>query len=180
MPEKPYIFVVTGPESTGKTTLAADLALYFHGTWIPEYARSYVSALDRAYTFDDVEKIARHQIGLLPPKKEYKGNYLFMDTDLIILKVWFREVYRKVPSWLEEEIGRRPVSGYLLCATDLPWLPDPVRENPGQKREYLFHKYREELQKYGLIYRIVTGMGPDRTQRAVQFIREITEEISGR
>ncbi|NOY37771.1 MAG: ATP-binding protein [Chlorobi bacterium] len=174
---KRRIFVITGPESTGKTTLAADLSVYFQGTWIPEYARKYVENLNKPYTYDDVERITKHQIGVIHEhEKAGTGNMLFLDTDLIILKVWFGEVYSRVPEWLEGEILRRPVSGYLLCATDLPWLPDPVRENPGNKREALFRIYQEELQNYGFPYRVVHGRGKERIRRAIVFIREMLKE----
>ena len=32
---------IIGPESTGKTTLAKDLAERYHGVYVPEYAREY-------------------------------------------------------------------------------------------------------------------------------------------
>lgn len=180
MEKKTRIIVITGPESTGKTTLAADLAIYFGGYWIPEYAREYVSSLKQAYTYEDVENIARHQLGVLDDPRLGKYAWIFLDTDLIILKVWFQEVYNRVPDWLEMAISERKVDGYLLCATDLPWLPDPVRENPGHRREILFRRYQEELQKYRLIYRIVCGTGPERTRRAAHFVREMMGSDPGK
>ena len=54
--------VICGPESTGKTTLARYLANYYNTKWIPEYAREYIGNLDRAYTYQDVEIIAKKQV----------------------------------------------------------------------------------------------------------------------
>ena len=54
---------IIGPESTGKSTLAQQLAEKYHGIYVPEYAREYVEQLQgRPYTYDDVCAIARHQI----------------------------------------------------------------------------------------------------------------------
>jgi len=46
---------VTGPESTGKTTLAKQLAEHYRGQYIPEYAREYIENLQNPYTFADIE-----------------------------------------------------------------------------------------------------------------------------
>ncbi len=54
--------VVTGPESTGKTEICKFLAAACKTEYIPEYAREYISSLNRPYTFEDVEKIARVQV----------------------------------------------------------------------------------------------------------------------
>ena len=45
---------ISGPESTGKSQLAAELAKRFNGVYVPEYAREYVGNLDRPYEFIDV------------------------------------------------------------------------------------------------------------------------------
>ena len=34
--------VLFGPESTGKTTLAKQLAAHFNTEWVPEYMREYI------------------------------------------------------------------------------------------------------------------------------------------
>ena len=57
----PYI-VITGPESTGKTELAAQLAQSLNCKWIPELSREYIARLGRPYQYSDVEEIARLQI----------------------------------------------------------------------------------------------------------------------
>ena len=53
---------IIGPESTGKSTLAAYLANRYKGLLIPEYARTYMEQLNRPYTYEDVVAIAKHQI----------------------------------------------------------------------------------------------------------------------
>ena len=60
--KKQVRIAVTGPESTGKTTLAMQLADLFNGQYIAEFAREYVEKLPAHYTFDDVEAIAKTQV----------------------------------------------------------------------------------------------------------------------
>jgi nicotinamide riboside kinase len=54
--------VISGPESTGKTTLAKDLASHYQTVYVYEYARDYIENLDRPYTYRDVVHIARKQL----------------------------------------------------------------------------------------------------------------------
>ena len=51
--------VVLGPESTGKSTLCAQLAEHYNTVWCPEFARTYLSEIKRNYTFHDLLNIAK-------------------------------------------------------------------------------------------------------------------------
>jgi nicotinamide riboside kinase len=75
---------------------------------------------------------------------KHSGHQLFFtDTWLIITKIWFEEVFQEVPAWIEMEIKKAEIDLFLVCDTDLPWIPDHVRENGGEKREYLQNRYIE-------------------------------------
>lgn len=163
--------VVTGPESTGKTTLSEALALHLNGLLIPEYARSYVENLDRPYAYGDLEAIARYQM-----KEESRltelagGRILFMDTWLIVTKVWFEVVFGAAPEWIEPYIESAGIDLFLVCKPDLPWVADAVRENGGEMRQKLFDRYCAEIEKYGFRYGIVDGFGEERLQNALRLI----------
>ena len=118
---------IIGPESTGKSTLAKYLANRYKGTLISEYARDYMENLDRPYTYEDVVAIAKHQVEEL---SNLNDELYFFDTELIVTKVWFLHKYGSCPDWLQQAILDYPMDVYLLTYPDLPWLPDPVRENP--------------------------------------------------
>lgn len=163
--------VVTGPESTGKTELSEALALKLNARWIPEFARTYVEKLDRSYQYTDLEVIARHQIRQEIEEAERNPNgIIFFDTWLIITKVWFEVVYGKYPGWLEEHIACSKIDLFLVCRPDLPWIPDPVRENGGEMRERLFERYCKEIEGYGFNFEIVEGFGEDRVKNAYRHL----------
>ena len=171
-----FKIAILGPESTGKTILASQLANHFKADWIPEYAREYIEKLKNPYTFNDVCKIALKQI---EQENYYQQNnldlnYVFFDTDLIITKVWFEYKFKKVPDFLIESLKSSFFDFYLLCAADLPWEPDPVREH-GNDREYFFEWYRKEIEQTGKPYVIVNGTGNKRLINAINFINILTK-----
>ena len=173
---KPRI-VVTGPESTGKTTLAKQLAAHFGGICVPEHARKYVENLQRPYNYKDIVAIAKEQIQRREDSLKEPDKWFIFDTDLIILKIWFEEVFVKYPEWIEKNIKKNVIDYYLLCATDIPWIDDPVRENPGAKRNYLFSRYRRELEDHGFSYFIVTGTELTRFNNAFAAIKSFFHEV---
>ena len=169
------IIVVTGPESTGKSTLCQQLAEHFHSEYIAEYARNYVAEHGYKYTYEDVEHIARHQHKHLQetierikatPSESDEPYLLFVDTHLIITKVWFEKVYGRQPEWINEAIAKSPVDLYLLCQPDTPWEYDPVRENPNIRPE-LYNRYKELIEQHGFPYAEVSGLGEERLQCAI-------------
>lgn len=160
---------VLGPESTGKTSLAKDLAEKYDTIWIPEFAREYVEKINRPYYYDDVVEIAREQIKREKKAYQEANQFVFFDTELIIIKIWFQEVFNEVPDWLENELSKSNIDLYLLCYPDLKWEFDPVRENPN-RRFYLLNNYETELKKINANYFIVKGYGNNRLESAVNFL----------
>lgn len=164
---------IIGPESTGKTALAKSLAEHFNAPWVPEYAREYVEKLTNPYTYEDVCNIARKQIEQEIAFEQLtcsNEKYVFFDTDLIITKVWFSYCFQKIPDFLTKRLSCNFFNIYLLCAPDLPWEPDPVREH-GNDREYFFNLYKEEIEQTGKPYVIVTGTGNQRILNAITAIQ---------
>src|SRR5215204_5153705 len=96
--------VVTGSECTGKTTLAARLALHFGCLWVPEFSRQYAHHAARELTADDVEPIARGQRESERRIAAAADNLLILDTDLLSTVVYSRHYYGACPGWIEQEL----------------------------------------------------------------------------
>lgn len=173
MKNQPKIIVVTGAESTGKSTLTEALAAHFNVPFIPEIARNVVEQLQHKYTYSDVETIARKQIELLNGLKTGNHRFLFADTWLIVTKIWFDVVFQKEPDWLDAEIRNTKIDLFLVCDIDIPWVADPVRENGGEMREILHLKYIDTISAYNFKYKLVTGNNEIRTQNALRFLNEM-------
>lgn len=170
--KSPKIIVITGAESTGKSVLAQWLANYFQVPFIPEFARNYVENLKRDYNFSDIETIAKKQINQLDELKKTHHPYIFADTWLIITKIWFEVVFKKVPAWIDEAIKNTPIDLFLVCDTNLPWIPDSVRENGGKQREILQEKYKKTIEEFEFNYKIISGKNEERFKNALEAIQQ--------
>jgi len=170
--KRPLIVVLTGPESTGKSTLAKELGVHFKSPWIAEYARDYVAALDRPYTYEDVEKIALEQKRSYEAAIESNDDLVIFDTFLIITKVWFMELYQKLPDWFEDFIKSVEIDMHIMCYPDIKWVKDEVRENEHQ-RKYLFERYKKELENYKFTFETISGEGEARFLQAKHHINQL-------
>ena len=162
--------IITGPESTGKTTMAEFLSKEFNTVYVPEYARKYIQLRNNKYDYNDVLNITKHQIKELTKNYNNADKYVFFDTGLIITKIWFIKVFNKVPELLENAIKTIKTDCYLLCYPDIEWIPDDVRVNKGKKRNELFFKYRQELEQYNFKYKVIKGKGKERFLSAKKFL----------
>lgn len=156
---RPRRICLIGPESTGKSELAARLERELGATWVREYARQYAETHRRELTAKDVEPIARGEIANLD---RATGDLIVLDTDLISTVVYARHYYGACPSWIEEEARRRRADLYLLMDTDVAWKPDSARDAGGEDREDLFDAFRAALDEFETKWEIFSGEGEER------------------
>jgi len=143
--------IITGPESSGKTTLCKALSQHFNLPFSKEHAREYLDALNGDYNQDDLLKIAKGQL-------KSEQNTQLLDTDLITIKIWSKYKYGSCDKWILSQIEKQKSENrfYLLCKPDIPWEVDPLRENPTNRNE-LFEIYKKELESLEHKYFIVQG-----------------------
>jgi len=163
---------ITGPESTGKTELAVWLANAYQTLWVPEYAREYLEINGPDYLLEDVVAIARGQMTRENAATKNARKILFCDTDLLVTKIWCEVVFGTCPGWIEQQFLAHRYDLYLLCSPDIPWEPDPLRENPDNRKE-LFELYLKTLKDYKLPFQVVKGLGNLRFENARTFVDEM-------
>ena len=173
----PNRILILGPESTGKSTLAEKLAKHFAEPWVPEVAREYLEKLDRPYAYEDLLQIGKQQMQLEDELAKQAKHYLFCDTDLRVIQVWSQNRYGKVDPWVLEELARRTYDLILLCAPDLPWQADPLREHPElEMRQQFFEIYKQLSQASGIPWILVSGDTAQRLSTAIQAVGSLKKE----
>lgn len=175
--QKPKRILILGPESTGKSTLAASLAIYYQEPWVPEVAREYLEKLERPYTYADLLQIGRQQMNLEDKMAKTAKRFLFCDTDLRVIQVWSGHRFGKVEPWIIEEMHRRTYDLILLCAPDLPWQYDPLREHQKtEMRQQFYEQYEQLTQESGFPWALVAGKSGERLRRAIVAIEALKKE----
>ncbi|WKZ66038.1 MAG: ATP-binding protein [Flavobacteriales bacterium] len=151
---------IVGPESSGKTTLALELSERLGAAAVPEAARAFLTGLGRPYAEADLLTIAKLQVEREELEADASGRsgsgLLLCDTDLLTIRIWSEEKFGRCDPWIVAECERRRYDLWLLCRPDIPWEPDPLRENP-HDRERLFVAYASRLQRLARPFRIIEG-----------------------
>ena len=136
---------------------------------MPECSREYLRELNRSYGYDDILAIAKGQFDDEERMAAMTTGLLFCDTDFIVNKIWCIDKFGKCHPWILDMIDQQHYDLYLLCNTDIPWEPDPLRENP-EDRERLFELYKTELEERKLPYAIIGGTGKERLENAIRVV----------
>lgn len=172
--------VIIGPESTGKSTLSKQLAAHYETSYVPEFARRYLENKKDKYGFDDLYAIAVGQLALEDElAAEVESNMptlakLIVDTDLSVIKVWSEFVFKKCDNRILTQIARRKYDLYLLCATDLPWVKDELREYPDlHTREIIYQYYKDFLVNQRTPWAEITGGYEERLAKAIEAIDKL-------
>lgn len=158
-----------GPESTAKSTLSEALAIHYHTVWVKEYSREYLQGINKNYTNEDIEAIAKGQLANELKLIDSANKIIFSDTELIISKVWCEDVFKTCPDWIRKNIPVYKYDLYLLTYPDIPWEPDPLRENP-DRREFFFNWYEQEINFIKGDYKIIKGSGSERVKNAIEAV----------
>jgi NadR type nicotinamide-nucleotide adenylyltransferase len=183
--EKLKKIVIIGPESTGKSTLSEQLAQHFNTYWCPEFAREYLLTHGKVYKYADLVNIGKGQIALedefafsLQNKLSYSteiaaSNFLFIDTNLYVIKVWSEFVFNNCDPWILNNIAARKYDLYLLCNTDLPWINDELREYPDKAvRKKIYNIYEDLLINQHVPWVEISGSYEERLAIAIQAVNK--------
>lgn len=176
--EQPIRIVLIGPESTGKTTLAKELANYYNTIWIPEYCRAYAQQKwdehKKHLTANDVLPIAKGQIALEHQfiSKNNHQPFVFLDTDILATKVYAKAYYNQEFKELNDLIPENTGDYYLLCNIDTPWVADDLRDKPSE-REEMFNAFEKALIHHQKKHDCIRGNPSERKQLAIEKITNL-------
>jgi NadR type nicotinamide-nucleotide adenylyltransferase len=181
---RPRRVVLIGPESTGKTWLARDLAAHYAVPWSPEYAREYVEAARRALGYEDVDPIGRGQKAgedaAVARAADARAPLVVHDTDLVSTAVYSRHYYGECPEWIEREGRERRADLYLLHHVDVDWVADGNQREEPERREELFALFRDTLAALGAATAEIRGGWPERRRAAVAGVDALLRGIASR
>ena len=158
--------VLTGSESTGKTTLARQLAAHYGVEYVPEFVREFAEKKGAPLAMSDHGPIAHGQMALENEYADRADHLLFQDADLLSTVAYCNHYFGACPPWIEETaIARRPAL-YLLAGIDVPWEADGIRDR-GKGRDAMHALFVDTLRRLKAPYSVIIGLGEQRLQKAM-------------
>lgn len=173
--------VLSGPESSGKSTLAAALADAFQVPVAAEYAREF---LETGGTAPDTPaalgELARAHLAWQTHHVPPDTAVGIFDTDMLNYHIWADVAFGTVPPVIATGLAAEHHHIHLLCTPDLAWQPDPLREFPDpEKRRALFLRHLQEIEARQLRHIIISGTGPTRLDAACRAVTNILAAMPG-
>lgn len=183
LPERPLRIVLTGPECTGKTTLAGELARRL-SLPVSEEAARQLAAERGPLTARDIHEVARLEIEL-EDLAETRARLLgapavLHDTDLVSTVAYGRFFYGACPEWIERAARTRRADLYLLLLPDLPFLPEPDQRGEQDERPAQLQMFEQVLAELAIRPVAVSGRDGTRLLEAEAAIRRLLETPAGR
>ncbi len=160
--------LITGPESSGKTTLAESIAQKLGFSFVREMARPYLALRGTEYAYDDL-----YEIALLQRYEEKmhldKGETTICDTDLLTIIIWSQEKFGRVDQQMIDWWQESKPKHTFLCSPDIPWEYDPFRENQ-HDRDRLLDIYKCHLLHHHCEYTVIHGTKEHRLQQVIEVL----------
>lgn len=172
------VVVLTGPESTGKSWLAAGLQKQFGGVRVDEYVRRFIEENPRDTCLADIPAIARGQLQWEDEARAQRPALLILDTHLLSNILWSQTLFGDCPDWLEPELLARHYDLHLLLSPEqIDWTDDGLRCQPDlQERLMFFRATQNWLDKHQQPFQIIQGNWAERQAQAVAAVAHLLAE----
>ena len=172
--------VVCGPESTGKTTLANQLASHYETIWVEEFARDYLqkkwNQKKEVCSLADLPIIVAGQIQLENEATTTAKQVLICDTNVLVTRVWSETHFE---GYCDPQIvacsTQFHYNYYLLTGIDVPWQKDDLRDRPND-RQIMFDYFKNTLDQLGEKYSVLEGNQEQRLRKAIAIIDKLLKK----
>ena len=167
-------FVLAGPESSGKTTLAKALAEELGTAWVPEYGRLYCDGrgLSNAWSVQEFSHIAQTQQQMFEALAHHANSgALIADTDALVTRVWQNRYLPNTPP-----IALPTVEHYYFVCDPVAWEQDGTRESEEHRDEMLSNTFNL-IAEHNAAYTHLRGTHEERLQDALNVVNALTEDL---
>jgi NadR type nicotinamide-nucleotide adenylyltransferase len=156
---------ILGPESTGKSTLAARLARHFNTVMVPEYARGLIDVCGGHGLDHLFPTIVRGQAASEAALARQANRVLLCDSDALTTLLYRRLYVGDCPDYLRTAVEQERYDLYLLTNHDTPFVDDPQRHHP-EARSWFFEQCTEWLQQRSASFVVLSGAWDARFEAA--------------
>ena len=177
------VIAIVGAESTGKTTLARDVAdaLRADGqkvALVGEYLREFCDTHKRTPQLHEQAAIAAEQTLRIADAAQ-AHDIVVADTTALMIAVYSEQVFGDRSLYTEAEAAQRGYALTLLTALDLPWQADGLQRDGPHVREPVTALVRASLARAAVPYSVVSGSGDARLASALAAVRHAMRSLEG-
>ncbi len=166
------IISISGPESSGKTTLAIQLASRLKAPLIEEQSRPYLKEIGKDYKKTDLVKIGELYLKILNNELSASPDFIIVDTSILDILIWSEIKYGQVSNSLRQLTLEEPACYYLLTSPDLEYEPDELRESPEVgKRNRIFNAFHNHLRNSAYFIGVIEGNDTSRFKNAFNLLK---------
>lgn len=169
--------VVFGPECSGKTTLATQLAHYFQTPLVvtDDFAQKQQSLLNvsEEQLLNNVQKQSLLETEMLAQAEQL----LLYDSHILSLKIILDKEFEMSSSSLNDMMRSQHYDLFLLTDIDVPFSADPVFFK-NINRESVHNFYEQELLNLKKPYLKVSGNKEKRFQKAITIIESLQQALN--
>jgi NadR type nicotinamide-nucleotide adenylyltransferase len=167
------VLVLAGPESSGKSWLAAEIQQHFGGVVVGEYVRDFIDEQQRDTVYADIPAIAQGQLDREDAARATACGLVILDTHLLSNMLWSHALFGDCPAWVEQQLLQRHYDLHLLLAPEgVDWISDGQRCQPElASRQTFFSLSQRWLESHQQPYEVISGDWINRRIQAFAAVR---------
>jgi len=174
------VVALLGAESTGKTTLAHEMAqaLLARGVdavMVPEALREFCAREGRTPHRHEQRALAEEQTRRIQTAA-HAHTVVLADTTALMTAVYSEVVFADTSLYGAAQQAHAQIDMTLLMALDLDWVADGLQRDGPHVREPVDTLVRAALGRMGSPYAVVAGRGPARLQQALSVLEHQLEK----
>lgn len=170
----PQLICIIGAESTGKTTLAQQLAARFDCGWVPEYLRAFCDDHGRTPRRDEQSLILEtqhiHELAAYQQASDAGAPFVFCDTAPLTTAIYSDHVFGDPSLYARGRALHARYALTLLLAPDLGWTPDGIQRASPEAQAHVNATVERELAALGAPVARIFGSGDLRLKAALAFL----------
>jgi len=159
---------LVGGESTGKTTLARELAAHYGSVWAAEYGRELWEEQAGVLGEADLLRIARTQVAREDTLRARAHQVLACDTTPLVTQCYAEAMFGRCDEELQA-LSQRPYAHWFLCEPDFPLVQDGTRRDEAF-RQWQHRWYEGRLAERRIAFTRLVGTPSQRLAQVVAVI----------
>ena len=163
--------VILGTESTGKTTLANDLANHFKATLVLEAGREVIKD-STVFSFEDLITTAKEHANKINMALNGDSPLIIIDTDVYITQSYSTYFFGKELELSEDIYETNKAHLYLYLNNDVAYIQDGTRLSEID-RNNIELSHRKIIERYKLPIHEIKGNWSERFNTAVALIENL-------